>query len=101
MRNQMGLIPKNSPNPPQIPSKMRLSLDRRSGFRVDSDIICLLIIIYAEGGKKLQDIRQGSPRKTGINRQGQPVGFNLLLPESGRYIAVSLALSSSKLMVSD
>lgn len=47
IRNQMGLIPKNSPNPPHIPRKIRLSLERRRDFLVDSDIIILLNNIYA------------------------------------------------------
>ena len=43
-RNQMGLIPKNSPRPPQIPNRMRLSDERRKVFRVGSDIIASLLI---------------------------------------------------------
>jgi hypothetical protein len=30
-RNQIGLIPKNSPKPPHTPAIMRLRLDRRKG----------------------------------------------------------------------
>lgn len=40
-RNQIGLMPKNSPKPPQTPAKIRLLFERRSTFRGWSLIVYL------------------------------------------------------------
>jgi hypothetical protein len=43
MRNQMGAIPKNSPNPPQTPAMMRSCRDRRKALRALFIVFLLLV----------------------------------------------------------